>query len=499
MTTADVLCQGWDMEGMREAGDAASYAHTPSSPGFTAINHCSTQSSSPIQASQTSSAQPRSAIAASAGECHRRRNPTVASYLGLGDSDEPAHLAKYASTSDGAPPPLQPTRKRRSTRHAEKAAPWKKPTTSSKATTSQRRVSESLRVTKSAGKAATRKLNGSAEGHLPTPAATGPSTKLLSSDHRTADLQDPIKETSSGPELELSSKHPSALIVDDDDDNDFGQLCFDFEINSRNANSSKTLPNTQEHPAFSQTMINDEDFDDDDLMDDDLLDLLTDAISVPGSPLFQSSSPVKPNASHGLKKTQRTPQTSTMSDDASNEQISSSSRASNKFVSPVTLTYRILAATGDEARKPIVRAPFPTAVRDRSPIIGMSSNTVLRSCFRVGEAISQSCHAVKAGSNILIELYARVLNSERDDLQQRFTFCDLFHAKPPYISATYAAAIWKSVQLFEYDSARLMQQGRICRCIGTMERNGKDWTMTVLNIWEAAWDDVRWVEGIVNS
>lgn len=32
-----------------------------------------------------------------------------------------------------------------------------------------------------------------------------------------------------------------------------------------------------------------------------------------------------------------------------------------------------------------------------------------------------------------------------------------------------------------------------------MKRDGKNWTMTVLNVWEATWDDVQWVEGIVNA
>jgi hypothetical protein len=440
---------------------------------------------------------PRSAQATASSKSGRCRNPTVASYLGFGSTDEPAHLLKYAPTPDDQLPPRQPARKRRSARDSEKAVPRKKQATSSKAVTGQRRVSETLRVTKPAVKAATQKLDGSAEGHMRTPVATDSFAESQRNDRQTTDLQDATKELSSVSEAENSCTHPSAFNVDDSDD-DFGQLRFDFEINSSSADISIPLTTTQQHPASSQTMIDDDSFDDD-LMDDDLLDLIADTVSVPGSPLSQSSSPVKLNALTGSSQSQHALQSSTISDNVSSAENSSSSRPSKKFVSPVTLTSRVLAVTGDEARKPIVRSPFPPAVRDRSPIIGMSSSTVLRSCFRVGEAISQSCHAAKAGNNVLIELYARVLSSGRDELQQRFTLCDLFHAKPPYIQATYAAAIWKSVQLFEYDSARLMQQGRICRCIGTMKRNGKDWALTVLNIWEATWDDVQWVEGIVNS
>lgn len=184
-------------------------------------------------------------------------------------------------------------------------------------------------------------------------------------------------------------------------------------------------------------------------------------------------------------------------------EMKGSQRSSKKFISPVTLTTRLLAATGDEgsikARKPIVRPPFPGSARDRSPIIGLSSNTLLRTCFRIGEVINQSCQAAKSGKHMVIELYARVLASERSDTGQHFTFCDLFHARPPYIKGMYDAAIWKAAQLFEYDSRRLLQQGRICRCIGTMKRDGKERTMIIHNIWEATWEDVEWVEGIVGS
>jgi hypothetical protein len=91
-----------------------------------------------------------------------------------------------------------------------------------------------------------------------------------------------------------------------------------------------------------------------------------------------------------------------------------------------------------------------------------------------------------------------VLASERTESEQRFTFCDVFHAKPPHIRAVYSAVMWKSVQLFEYDSKRLLKEGRMCRCIGTMKREGKEWMMTVLNVWEATWEDIKWVEGIVS-
>lgn len=467
--------------------------HIPSASSFTAIN----QGSSP-QAPLILHTQPRPAKVTSVSKFGRRRNPTVASYLGLGDIEEPAHLVNYAPTLIERPPPPQSTRKRRSSRNGERAASRKKPTTRIETSSNQRSTSDTIRVTDVP--IAAQKLYDSSGEHLPTPAATTSCAELRQSQHRQV-LRSAVASTERSTASEIKSTDIydlDALFDDDDDDDSFGQLCLNFDINTHNAGSSIPATHASERLGSPQKQPDDENFDDD-LMDDDLLDLTTDSANNPNSPLLWSSSPLKLDVLGGPARHEQALESAVDPEATLNEASRSPSGATKKFVSPVTLTSRMLAATGDEARKPIVRPPFPTAVRDRSPVIGMSSNAVLRCCFRIGEAISQSCHAAKADEHILIELYARILKSERDELQQRFTFCDLFHAKPPYIQATYAAAIWRTSQLFEYDSTRLMQQGRICRCIGTMKRNGKEWVMTVLNIWEATWEDVQWVEGIVNS
>ncbi|KAF2250244.1 hypothetical protein BU26DRAFT_424967, partial [Trematosphaeria pertusa] len=174
-----------------------------------------------------------------------------------------------------------------------------------------------------------------------------------------------------------------------------------------------------------------------------------------------------------------------------------------QFISPLTpKTHQLIEkvkAGYSRDRKPIVRSPFPAPARDRSPIVGLSSDLLLRTCFRVGEVINQASHATKHGQNVIFELYARVLRSSRNEARQHFVFCDLFHKNPPYIKATYDAAIWKQVRLYEVDSGRLLIEGRKCRCIGKMKRDGTEWVMVVLNIWEATWEDIAWVEGIVNS
>lgn len=163
-------------------------------------------------------------------------------------------------------------------------------------------------------------------------------------------------------------------------------------------------------------------------------------------------------------------------------------------------TIQAKLSTQSLGMKPIVRSPFPSQIRDRSPVVGLTPNCLLRTCFRIGEAINVGRNAAKNRKSIFIELYARVLHSERTEHQQSFTFCDLFHSKKPYLEASYDAAIWRSVDLHEVDSRVFLSEGvKMCRCILATKSNGKEWIPTVLNIWAAKREDVMWVEGIINS
>jgi hypothetical protein len=272
------------------------------------------------------------------------------------------------------------------------------------------------------------------------------------------------------------------------------------------ASDTKTAVSTQLHTNSSVTQSasspSDDEFDDD--IAEDILAALTphDFYTAPASTSTNTIFVNKANTASCVEESLFDLEPNSSSPLLTNSE-STSNKHSKKFVSPVTSHTRFKAASAflssQEPRKPIVRPSFPTPVRDRSPIVGLSQHTLLRTCFRIGEAINQAVHASKTNNRILIELYARIYESNRIDKKQHFTFCDLFHEKPPYIKATYDSVIWKSVQLFEYDSRRLLQQGKLCRCMGTMKRDGKEWTMTVLNIWEATWEDVEWVEGIVCS
>lgn len=301
-----------------------------------------------------------------------------------------------------------------------------------------------------------------------------------------------IRNVSQDTVATLPVQHPAALCE------------FDFDENDFDTSEAEQVDTCLAPHQNQRSMLAQDDFDFD-INDDDLLTLISeinDAYPDLANPALNSSVQSSNKGDDRLHHPHGTcADASIILDESPTKE--SCQPVSKQFTSPVTLTTRLQAANGDlgssKIRKPFVRPPFPEAVRDRSSIIGLSSILLLRTCFRIGEVINQSCQASKSGKHIMIEMYARVLASERTGTEQQFTFCDLFHAKTPYIKAVYNAAIWKSVQLFEYDSRRLLQQGRICRCIGTMKREDKEWIMIVLNIWEATWEDIEWVQGIVDS
>lgn len=193
------------------------------------------------------------------------------------------------------------------------------------------------------------------------------------------------------------------------------------------------------------------------------------------------------------------------SDAVNTTSSNSASKAIGKFRSPATPKAETLIPKKSNClrvdRNPVARAPFPSLVKDRSPIIGLSSKSALRTCFRIGEAINQASHATNSGQDFMFELYAKVLSTNRDASKQHFVFADLFHERPPHLKGEYDAAIWKGVELFNYDSGRFLRsKSSMCRCIGMIKRNkNREWVMIVLNIWEATWKDVEWVEGIVNA
>ncbi|KAI4237466.1 MAG: hypothetical protein LQ349_001832 [Xanthoria aureola] len=150
---------------------------------------------------------------------------------------------------------------------------------------------------------------------------------------------------------------------------------------------------------------------------------------------------------------------------------------------------------------PFIRPVFPDPIRDRSHVLGLSSRTLLRTCFRIGEALNAGSTALRTRKDAVIELYARVSYSERParSVKQHFHFADLFSPdKPPFLKGTYG--LWKGVGLWDLDSKVFLGEkgkGKMARVVGRIGREEKTrgLEMTVLSIWEANWEDVGICKG----
>ncbi|KAI1366944.1 hypothetical protein F5Y08DRAFT_300096 [Xylaria arbuscula] len=150
-----------------------------------------------------------------------------------------------------------------------------------------------------------------------------------------------------------------------------------------------------------------------------------------------------------------------------------------------------------------VRPQFPSKVRDRPSVPGLSSDTILRTCFRTGAMISQTACCFNHQQTVLFELYARVTYSSRETLsrKQHFQFVDLFKDQQPYPAATLSN--WRADSQLDKDSARFLDTRsgpRLCWCMCKPVRDTKaaiGWTYTVLKIREISWEEVRWAKRII--
>jgi hypothetical protein len=105
-------------------------------------------------------------------------------------------------------------------------------------------------------------------------------------------------------------------------------------------------------------------------------------------------------------------------------------------------------------------------------------------------------------SNIVIELYARVVSSRREGRKQHFVFHDLYHDRQPYLEGT--CELWDQTKVWELDTRSFLGaerdgEGVICRAVAKMKKEGADGKvlkLDVLSIWEARWEDVEFVAGI---
>jgi len=181
-------------------------------------------------------------------------------------------------------------------------------------------------------------------------------------------------------------------------------------------------------------------------------------------------------------------------------------RRSRSFMPPSAEPNKAQVNASDCSKQPmhapIVRPQFPGPIPERSRLIGISSSTYLRTCFRVGEALNEGSLAVRSNKDVVLELYAKVESSWREppELKQHFILSDLFHDRPPKLDAVYE--LCKASDLWNYESAQFLGpkgKRRMCRCIGKLKRENNMWKMIVLSVWEATWDDVEYVRGIISA
>ncbi|KAI1402737.1 hypothetical protein F4819DRAFT_271373 [Hypoxylon fuscum] len=153
--------------------------------------------------------------------------------------------------------------------------------------------------------------------------------------------------------------------------------------------------------------------------------------------------------------------------------------------------------------KPFVRPPFPEKVRDRSVVPGLSSSTLLRTCFRIGEMVNQIARCSNHNQEVIFELFARVTYSSRESLAktQHFQFIDLFKDQQPYPAGVLHN--WRvGSQLDQHSSAFLNKsnQYRLCHCHCKPRRDPKaiiGFVLVVLAIRETDWENIDWAKKVV--
>ena len=270
----------------------------------------------------------------------------------------------------------------------------------------------------------------------------------------------------------------------------------------RDMDSSPQLPSSQQSCILTQVSGNINEikyknvktaegskdcFDDDDL-DDELMYL-----PAGGSDIIQPSTPLTSPDKPSTPKLQWLP-----------PKVYIPAKSSRIPVSPTDIPHLVPFNTDGEPL-PFTRPPFPKPIRDRSPILGLTNRAVLRTCFRIGEALNAAAVASRSNTDAVIELYARVIHSKRETdkgFKQFLQFGDLFTEKPPYLSATYS--LWKGVGLWDMDSKVFLGEegrGKMARALGRIKKReqGGGCEMVVLSIWEVDWEDVGIAKGIVCS
>jgi hypothetical protein len=86
-------------------------------------------------------------------------------------------------------------------------------------------------------------------------------------------------------------------------------------------------------------------------------------------------------------------------------------------------------------------------------------------------------------------------------MRQDFLLGDLWSKKGPTLPGEWTH--WKGSKVFEADAKNLLTDdnadyaSKMCRAIGRIKREKKEWRFVMLSAWECDWDDVEYVRRIV--
>jgi len=153
--------------------------------------------------------------------------------------------------------------------------------------------------------------------------------------------------------------------------------------------------------------------------------------------------------------------------------------------------------------KPFIRPPFPILIMDRCPINGLSMQSFLRTCFRIGEMyqIGSKYDAMKLDA--VIELFARVNFSSREPgtTKQHFQFMDLWHERAPFPNGVLES--YRTTGLVESESKVFLSgdDKKMARILGRLKRDVKNtfWFIQIINIRTTDWEEIRWTKRIVSG
>ncbi|KAI0169022.1 hypothetical protein GGR52DRAFT_553357 [Hypoxylon sp. FL1284] len=153
--------------------------------------------------------------------------------------------------------------------------------------------------------------------------------------------------------------------------------------------------------------------------------------------------------------------------------------------------------------KPFCRPSFPDKVCDRPVAPGISSNAILRTCFRVGEMVREAVRCLTQQQEVVFELFARVTYSSRESLarRQHFQFVDLFKDQQPYPGGTLTN--WRAGSQLDRQSTAFLDRGtgrKVCRCLCKPKRERRaetGFTLVILAILEADWSQIEWAKKVV--